>query len=334
MRAGLALTVALCAALAGCSSPQGRPSMPDVASPGSATYQGVLPVPPYVPTRSEAYDVGPLDVLTFRVMNLEKVREVSTFDIDVDAEGYINLPFVGPLLVAGKTLAEVRTLAVSRYAENYLQNPQLTVTMHDYKSRPISVLGAVEKGGVFYLQKNNVTLTEALSLAGGLSTGGIDRVSAGTTALIVEPPAQKGGLPVRTEVNLVDLLLNGNQQLNMTIGPHATVDVLPAEDIYVQGYVAKPGSFPYHRPITVTQAVGLAGGVDETRGSPEVCEVRRATSNGVERIKVDLTAIASGETADVTVKSKDTIWVGRTWFKAFLDFLNNVTSHFGFGYTL
>jgi polysaccharide export outer membrane protein len=309
--------------------------MPDVASPGSASYaQSGLQVPMYVPTRTDAYDVGPLDVITFRVFNLEKVREISTFDVEVDAEGYINLPYVGPLLVSGKSLAELRQLAVSRYAENYLQKPELTVTMHDYRSRPITVLGAVEKGGVFYLQKNDVTLTEALSLAGGLSTGGIDRVHAGTTALVVSPPTQKGGVPVRTEVNLVDLLLNGNQQLNMTIGPHTTVDVLPSEDIYVQGYVAKPGSFPYYRPITVTQAVGLAGGVDETRGSPEVCEVRRATSNGVERIKVDLTAIASGETADVPIRPKDTVWIGRTWFKAFVEFINNVASHFGFGATV
>ena len=64
---------------------------------------------------------------------------------------------------------KIRALAIEPLGTNYLVTPQMTVTMKEYRSRPISVLGNVQRGGVFLLQKNFVTLTAALSLAGGLS---------------------------------------------------------------------------------------------------------------------------------------------------------------------
>jgi polysaccharide export outer membrane protein len=235
------------------------------------------------------------------------------------------MPLAGTLHVAGKTVAEIRALATQRLGDNYLVNPQISVTMKDYLSRPIAVLGAVEKGGVFYIRKNFVTVTEALSLAGGLNE------KAGTTAVVIEPQLQ--GPPKRTEISIVDLVLKADPSNNIPIGPHATITVLPAEDFYIVGYVPRPGNFPFHRPLTVTQAVGLAGGVDE-RGSLEVVEIKRPTAQGMEKIPVDLVAIAAGDKPDVPILPHDTIQVGRTWTKAFLDFIDKIASHFGFGYSL
>ncbi len=273
----------------------------------------------------DSYFVGARDVLTVRVFGLEKPRELSTFDVEVDASGVVHVPFAGTIPAGGKTVHGIRDLIAEALGSNYVVNPQVTVTVKEYRSRPISVLGGVEKGGVFYLQKNNVSLIEALSLAGGISVRG------GTRAVVMTPG--KGDEPAsRVDCDLVALLEDGDPSLDVRIEPNSSVSVLPAEDFYVVGYVPKPVNFPFLRPITVTQAVDLAGGVDERFGSPSAIAITRATAQGTRTFDVDLERIAEGEDPDVAILPGDTVHVGRTFAKAVQSLFETALSRFGFGF--
>jgi polysaccharide export outer membrane protein len=327
MRPLATLTFAAVLALAGCSSTEPAPAGRDVAVVSSVNAPLSLPGRSDVAARSASYTIGPLDILTFRIFSLEKAREVSTFDLEVDGGGSVFVPFAGLIAVAGKSTGEVRSLVIERLSANVLLNPQVTVTVKDFRSQSITVLGAVEKGGSFYLQKNSLTLTEALALAGGPSA----RV--GTRAIVLVPPVGDEA-PRRIDVDLVALLVDGDSNWDVKIGSHFSVNVLLAEDFYVVGFVPHPGNFPYHRPLTVTQAIGLAGGVDEKSGSSSTIEITRPTDRGTELLLVDLTEIAAGHAPDIAVYPRDSIAVRRTFGKALIEFIEAVTSHFGFGYQL
>jgi polysaccharide export outer membrane protein len=196
----------------------------------------------------------------------------------------------------------------------------------DFRSRPISVIGAVEKGGTFYLQKDSVTLTEAISLAGGLSQ------LAGTHVFVVRPAEGDASSATGVEIDLVALLVNSDEALDISIPAHSSVHVRPAEDFYVTGYVPHPGSFPFRRPLTITQAVSLAGGVDERVGSPSTVVLKRPTAKGIQTVDVDLESVASGEQPDLPVLAGDTVQVNRSFLKALADVLEKVASHVGANY--
>ena len=85
--------------------------------------------------------------------------------VRVGSDGYINLPTVGRVKVADRTTEEVQTEIVGRL-KRLIVDPDVSVTVVETHSHPISVVGAVKTPGVFELQGRK-TLLEVISLAGG-----------------------------------------------------------------------------------------------------------------------------------------------------------------------
>ena len=77
-----------------------------------------------VPSRNEAYKIGPLDVLDVTVL---KVPDLSK-TVQVDRNGNITYPLIGEIPAAGKTAREL----VQRLGAKYLSSPQITVTIKQY----------------------------------------------------------------------------------------------------------------------------------------------------------------------------------------------------------
>jgi len=83
----------------------------------------------------------------------------------VDASGNIELPLIGVLKVSGLTTVEARD-TIKRHLLTYLKEPTVTVRISNYK---ISVLGEVAKPSVYVIPNEQITLPEALSMAGDLT---------------------------------------------------------------------------------------------------------------------------------------------------------------------
>ena len=90
------------------------------------------------------------------------------FGYPVDANGYIEIPFVGQVLAGDKTLSEVK-IALDSIFKNYVTDASITVRLvNNY----ISVLGEVRNPGRYPLSKDRVNVFEVLSMAGDLSEFG------------------------------------------------------------------------------------------------------------------------------------------------------------------
>lgn len=88
----------------------------------------------------------------------------------VGEDGGVDFPFVGRVKVAGLEPAQVADLLEHKLQEGgFLKSPDVSVLVKEYASKRISVLGAVKNPGAFPLT-NNLTVVQAISLAGGFSS--------------------------------------------------------------------------------------------------------------------------------------------------------------------
>jgi polysaccharide biosynthesis/export protein len=161
------LLVLLALALAACASDnmrdvrEGRArmvtTMEDLPPPDSSSLEGVYQGVP-------DYRVGPSDVLDIAVYQLPELSRT----MRVNTRGYVSLPLIGPMLVGGKTVQEIETELTARLAEDFLQDPQVTVFVSEYASQRITIEGAVKSPGILSLS-NKTTLLQAIVMAGGVS---------------------------------------------------------------------------------------------------------------------------------------------------------------------
>ena len=83
----------------------------------------------------------------------------------VDDDGFIQLPYAGRIMVAGKTLAEV-TDELTQVFKSYVADAAITVKMvNNY----VSLIGEVQRPGRYPIYKERMNIFQALAMAGDLS---------------------------------------------------------------------------------------------------------------------------------------------------------------------
>jgi len=87
----------------------------------------------------------------------------------VNEKGEIQLPLVGGLFVDGLTSLQAMEL-IKLKLDKYLINPTVKLTISNFR---MTVLGEVNKPGVYTVPNEKITLTEALALAGDLTLYGV-----------------------------------------------------------------------------------------------------------------------------------------------------------------
>lgn len=108
--------------------------------------------------------IGPDDVLTITSFT----NRLPSGDFIVDADGAILYPYVGKVPVAGRQVAEVMELVVTRLKDGWFRNPMISVTLKSAQNQQFTVFGAV-KNPMNYAYVPSITILEALAKAGGLS---------------------------------------------------------------------------------------------------------------------------------------------------------------------
>ncbi|HUS10981.1 MAG TPA: polysaccharide biosynthesis/export family protein [Pyrinomonadaceae bacterium] len=128
---------------------------------------------PYYNNFFNTYRLGPEDIISVSVFNQDRY---SRSGIIVPPSGRISLSLIpGGIFVNGKTVDEVADLIKKKYDE-YIIDPQVTVSLDKASSYRYSVIGDVGQPGI-RLMNRRLTVTEALAEAGGvLQTGDKSRV--------------------------------------------------------------------------------------------------------------------------------------------------------------
>ena len=256
--------------------------------------------------RDPAYRVGPRDLISVHVDEDAKLNG----DRRVSEAGTVNLPVLGDVPVLGKTSPEISAIVKKLLEDKYMQRASVDVQVIEFRSRPISVIGAVKQPGNLGFS-GRWTLLEALTAAGGLTE------NHSNVAYVLR--RSDNGLSDQVTIDLDDLLVRGNQNVNIPIFANDLINVPVTVEVtvYCLGEVAKPGAllFKSNERITLLAAIAHAGGLSE-RASSKILIKRSAAAHGdgPAEINVDYKRIVAGKEADVDLRQGDVIVVKESFF--------------------
>jgi polysaccharide export outer membrane protein len=231
-----------------------------------------------------------LRVTVYGHPDLESVERVAE-------DGAISFPLVGEVQVAGMTEREVESaLARELRQRQVIRNPEVNVTVEEYRGNSVSILGNVANPGVYGISRDG-TLVDAIAEAGGLTE------EAGRLAIVTKAG---NGSDSKTTVDLADLLERGNISLDVVLGDGDRVFIPPAPRFYIYGQVNRPDSYRLEKGMTVMQAISVAGGLTGV-GTERGLTIKRSGPNPEEPATIP---------ADITtsVKEGDVIFVRESLF--------------------
>lgn len=262
------------------------------------------------------YLLGPGDQVS---VSLRDRKEIEIKPARVGLNGAVELEYAGSIHAEGLTTEQLAR-EIERRLSSIVRNPNVTVELSDYGSQPVSVLGAVNKPGVYQL-RGSKNLMEVLSMAEGLKN------EAGNAIKITRPKAS-GTIPLpdatedaqfsRAEVKVKDLMDASVPQANIPIRPNDVITVPRAELVYVLGKVKRPGGFPLteRQSMTVLQAIAMAEGVDAGALTQNAKILRTVSSGPPVEIPIDVRKILANAAPDQPLQPNDILFVPTSMTKS------------------
>ena len=110
------------------------------------------------------YLISPYDVLDVKVFQEPDLNK----QVRVEATGFIFLPLIGKVEVAGLSLLEVQKKIEDLYEEDFLVDAHLNIFVLERKTNTIRVFGQVARQGDVSIKPDRpLTILDAISAAGG-----------------------------------------------------------------------------------------------------------------------------------------------------------------------
>ena len=247
--------------------------------------------------------VGPGDLLDVRVFDVPELTQT----IRVNDLGDASFSLIGTLHVADLTPDEARDAIAHKLVDgHFLINPQVSVLIQEYGTQGVSILGEVQKPGVYSVLGNR-TLLDVISQAGGTT------MYAGSTVTVKR----------NSDSTLLTVPLTRNAKNTLTsdvrLQPGDKVFISRASLVYVLGDVGRPGGFLMQNAgrMTVLQALALAGGQTRT-ASMDHTRLIHKTDSGYTDTQIPLKKIMNGKVPDPELQANDILYVPNSATKSLI----------------
>ena len=269
------------------------------------------------------YLMGPEDVIDITVWGHDDLKRV----LPISLEGTITFPLIGEVKAIGKSTQELEKEMAVKLGDGYLIKPQITISVKEYNSQKIFVMGEVNKPGTYPITKEN-NLVYLLSQAGGPTK------DAGEEVVIIRPnkPHSKGmtleeaeakKVPVIT-VNLKEAMA-GDHKHNVSIRNGDSIIVSKIHFFFVMGEVRNPGKYNLERGTNVLTGISIGGGLKDA--GEEVVIIRpnnphsssmtleEAEAKKVPIITLNLNDVLTGDPKhNISIRNGDSIIVSKIPF--------------------
>lgn len=302
--------------------------------------------------QDDAYIIGPGDVLDLKLFDAPELSG----NLEVLNDGSVQLPLIGSVRLTGLTLQQA-TVWVQALMSQQLLRPDLQLRVVQPRPIRVALVGQVERPGIYSLTTSEASTTEGgVNSISGLPTvvdaiqkaGGITQI-ANLRDVVLQRRLPGSDQPVRykqTRLNLLELILEGNQTQNPYLFDGDTIRLVKAEEtpaeaielasvnlspqvinVNVIGEVASPGPKQLQANTPLVQAVLAAGGAlnwRANRGNVELVRINRNGTATLERFALDLSQGASN-TKNPPLRDGDTVKVNRSGLAQATDALDAVT---------
>ncbi len=266
-------------------------------------------------THQGDYTIGSGDLLGIEVFDVPELSR----DVRVNETGFISLPLMpGKVRASGLTSFQLQDkLAELLQTNGLVSAPQVSVTLKEQHSQPVTVIGSVKNPTVIQAIHEK-TLIQSLSQAGGISDDAGNFVIV-TRARTKSPDSDSAGNSAGPSdsqtftISLADLLETGDSRFNIPVLGGDVVSVPRAGIIYVVGAVNKPGGFVMQNDrdhMTTLKMLSLAGGATSTAKVNQAIILRKNLDTGKrDEVPVDLNKVMKLKTEDVTLQASDILFV-------------------------
>ncbi|MFM2399894.1 MAG: hypothetical protein RL341_2051 [Pseudomonadota bacterium] len=217
------------------------------------------------------YRIGAQDILRITIWNHPELTNPSGTANElsgrvVNSDGTFFFPFVGKVQAAGRTVEEIRDQLATGLGP-YLKNPQVDVSVLQYRSQRAFFSGEVRNPGTLPITDIPPRITDAIAQAGGLSP----------EADLANVTIARGSQTLRIDLNR--LYYQGDLQQNIRLQHDDVVNVPDRRfnKIFVLGEVNRPNSLPIPNRgrFTLAEALSDSGGVNPlTANSGQIYVIR------------------------------------------------------------
>lgn len=311
------------AALVGCA-PKHGPAPRDLDRASGARDDARIAELYKARTAGADYCLGPGDQLTVNVFGWDAMKDLPT---RVSPTGSITLPMLGDIPAGGQTETQVQAEIERRLRNGYMRDPHVTVFVQRFQSQQVSVTGAVARPGLYSLTRDNRTVYDLLSQAGGLTEQAGGRVlfspadgarcgahapappaavqTASATAGTGAVPPAAGLAPIEFEL---DAAVSPGQPNPLMLPVQGGDSIVVSRGRFmVDGWVAKPGLYSFTPGMTAYGAMSVAGGALYPADLANVQIVRARRDGTKELLDVDLNQVGRGEIQDVPLREGDVV---------------------------
>jgi polysaccharide biosynthesis/export protein len=260
------------------------------------------------------YVLGPNDQILIRAV---QVDELGQRPYRVDTEGNIDLPLIGIVKAGGLSVDQLEAELAKRLT-TYVRNPQVSVTVVQYRSEPVFFIGAFRAPGIYSLQGRR-TLVEMLSSVGGLQPNASRRITI-TRRLEYGPLMLPNAVVDKTtnistvEIGMGSLRDNVSPAEDVVLQPYDQISVSRSEMVFASGEVGRVGGVELEERefISVTQLLSISGGLTHDADT-EKARVLRPILNTSKRaeIPLNLKLILTGRADDYPLMPNDVLYIPR-----------------------
>lgn len=230
--------------------------------------------------RAEEYILSEGDTLQITVFGHPDLTTTAR----VSSEGTFRFPLLGNVDVAGLSVTRITSLLTESLADGYVVDPQVSVSIQEYRMKKYNVVGRVNRPGQYEF-RGRMTFLELLSRAGGLAP------DAGNQALVKRKSSSSVVKSGDLVIDLKALVEEGNIFRDVEIMDGDSVTVTAAGHYFLAGEVRQPGRHRFEDGMTFIRALTIAGGVTE-RAAPDKLKVIRFEGERERLIEVGMDAAA------------------------------------------
>lgn len=294
MRSFTRLILSACVGFAACAQ-----TSPTYGQIGSTQYRQDMTL-----ANLPAQKLGSNDLIALSVYDFPELSRT----VRITTGGMIRLPMVkNPVKAEGLMPAELeRAIEDELKREQLMVDPMVTVTVVEYSSRPVSVVGAV-KAPITFQATEPISLLDAIAKAGGLADdAGLE--------ILVKKSADKseGGQPdLVKRISVRELIEASDSDLNIKLTGGEEVLVPHIGKVYVVGMVHKPGAYPVQdgSDTTVLQMLALAEGLDGVFEKHAYIYRKTDDSGTKSEIVVPLRQILQRKSPDIVLSANDILYI-------------------------
>jgi len=246
---------------------------------------------------TETLLIGPGDLLHIQVVDTPELEQHPR----VTDAGEVPLAGVGSVKVSGLTPSAAATVIQDRLvAAHYMNHPQVLVSIDQFATQSISILGEVKAPGAYPIATPR-SILDVLALAGGLG-------AAADRNILVERHGDAAH-PIHYNFSNDAGRAIADQVL---VDPGDTVVVPKAGIVYVLGDVNHPGGYAMvnnESKLTMLEALALAGGLTKTAKQGHARLIRKAADGTFTDRELSVGDLQTGRLPDIAMLPGDVLYV-------------------------